>query len=242
MIGFLLSFRYRSKYYISDGPNMMTFFNGTFEFTFFRILTFVTGQLGTDEMGIDSIGSDNFVNYLIYGCFIFVMPILFFNTFTGIAINEITELFKNSEAENISTKIEYVFKLENLREKIEDKRIQTCVNFCENFLKKNNKFWSWISKKLKHLKFIKENIEKLKTKNKNSTNESLTDENYFNILFLSEIRKLNNKIENVEVKCTNLEQLEFAKKEKKEIKQKQRDLKNTHDASTIKKTSTITCK
>ena len=43
------------------------------------------------------------------------MPILFLNVFTGISIDEISTLIERSEAENIATKIEYVYKFESIK-------------------------------------------------------------------------------------------------------------------------------
>ena len=211
MIGFLLSFRNRSTYYLDDGETMnsdpMTSFNGTFEFTFFQMLTFVTGQIVTDNMGIDSLSGSNLVNYLIYGCFIFIMPILFFNTFTGIAINEIEKLLENSEAENVSTIIEYVFKLDQLFKKIDC--IHIIIKFFNNLLKIFNYVCSWIFNKIKKIIHIKDNNYE---NDKNETEEKEKSGKKMNNLLLT--------IKNVEVKCTKLEQIEKTKKERKEEKQK----------------------
>ena len=72
------------------------------------------GQVNIDDMGIDNLNKDNLINYFIYGIFIFVMSILFINIFTGISIDEIQSIIQNSEAENISSKIQYVLQFEKL--------------------------------------------------------------------------------------------------------------------------------
>ena len=118
-MGFLLSFRNRSNFTYVDAqnntigsPNQMSMFNTTFEFAIFKLLTFATTQVTTDGMGIDQLTPDTIVNYAIYGCFIFVIPILAMNIFTGISIDEIQKLLIYSKAEHMRTKITYVFKLE----------------------------------------------------------------------------------------------------------------------------------
>jgi hypothetical protein len=61
-----------------------------------------------DDLGLDQINKNNFINYFIYALFIFVMPILFINIFTGISIDEVKDLIDRSKAENIAIKINYV--------------------------------------------------------------------------------------------------------------------------------------
>ena len=72
------------------------------------------GDLETNEMGINELG----INFLLYGLFIILMPILFINIFAGISIDEIQKIIENSEAENISYRIEYVNKIESFRKTI----------------------------------------------------------------------------------------------------------------------------
>ena len=72
------------------------------------------GDLETNEMGINELG----INFLLYGFFIILMPILFINIFAGISIDEIQKIIENSEAENISYRIEYVNKIESFRKTI----------------------------------------------------------------------------------------------------------------------------
>ena len=118
LIGFLLSFRNRGNYdFGSDSSvaNSMQVYNASFSLTLFRIFTFTAGQVATDDMGLDEFNANNFINYFIYGLFIIIMPILFLNVFTGISIDEISTLIERSEAENIATKIEYVYKFESIK-------------------------------------------------------------------------------------------------------------------------------
>ena len=200
MVGFLLSFRNRSTYYgESMESDPMTAFNGTFEFTFFQMLTFTVGQIVTDNMGIDSLAGSNLVNFLIYGCFIFIMPILFFNTFTGIAINETEKLLEKAEAENISIKIDYVFKIENILEKLSFKYIKICIEFVECGMKKFNDFATRILKKIKKIIHYKDKIDEKEFDDKEKTDEKL------NNLILA-IMQVDNKIKNIEDKCNKLEE------------------------------------
>jgi hypothetical protein len=68
-------------------------------------------------MGIEEITAQSLVNFIIYGCFIFIMTILFINIFTGISIDEIQGLIQHSEAQIQSRKIDYVFKIETLNKR-----------------------------------------------------------------------------------------------------------------------------
>ena len=109
LIGFLLSFRNRANY-SATASNNIPIYSASFEYDLFVALTGVIGNAPTADMGINNIVPENMINFFIYGLFIFLMPILFINIFTGIAINAIEELIENSEANSIIQKIEYVFK------------------------------------------------------------------------------------------------------------------------------------
>ena len=118
MIGFLLSLRNRGNYDFGTNPNVsnsIEYFNTTFELSLFRMFSMTVGQISTDGMGIDYLTGNNFINFFIYGLFIFIMPIMFINIFTGISIDEIQTLINRSEAQNISERIDYVFKFETLK-------------------------------------------------------------------------------------------------------------------------------
>jgi Leucine-rich repeat (LRR) protein len=120
LIGFLLSFRNRANY-STKVSNTIPYFNSSFELDIFKILTMVIGNDGTDNMGLDNMVPENIINYLIYLCFIFLIPILFINIFTGIAINAIDDLIENSEANIVMTKIEYIFKWDAIIKKTHHK-------------------------------------------------------------------------------------------------------------------------
>jgi len=123
VLGFSLSFRNRSteiKFLpIKNSSqmndiNLISHFNGTFSNSVFKILTMLLANIETDEMGIDSFNWENSVNFIIYGCFILIMPILFINIFTGVSIDEVKRLIENSRAEHASNKIEYIFTIESI--------------------------------------------------------------------------------------------------------------------------------
>ncbi|RNA12779.1 hypothetical protein BpHYR1_023873 [Brachionus plicatilis] len=73
-----------------------------------------TGGLMTEEMGLEEINNETFINHFLYILFIFMMVILFLNVFTGISIDAVSELIKNSVADGVSNKIEYVDKIEEI--------------------------------------------------------------------------------------------------------------------------------
>jgi len=122
LISFVLSFRNRTNQNFITNYNqseeisnqLMTHFNGTFSNSIFKTFEFLVGNIITENMGVEVFNLHSFVNFLIYGLFIFIMTILFINIFTGISIDEIQKLIKHSEAQITSRKIEYVFKLEGL--------------------------------------------------------------------------------------------------------------------------------
>jgi len=66
-------------------------------------------------MGIDNIDKKTLVNYIIYACFIFIMPILFLNIFQSISIGEIQQLYEDAEANEVRKKIEYIFLVEAVK-------------------------------------------------------------------------------------------------------------------------------
>jgi hypothetical protein len=79
------------------------------------LTAFSLGGLNTEQMGIEIINEKTMVNYIIYGCFIFFMPILFLNIFQSISIGEIQNLYEESEANEMRKKIEYIFVLEDIK-------------------------------------------------------------------------------------------------------------------------------
>ena len=108
LIGFILAFRNRSTFYVfenseSNSVDQMSYFNTNFEYNIFQLTAFSLGGLNTEEMDIEIINEKTLVNYIIYGCFIFFMPILFLNIFQSISIGEIQNLYKESEANEVST-------------------------------------------------------------------------------------------------------------------------------------------
>jgi Leucine-rich repeat (LRR) protein len=135
-IAFILSFRNRSTYYEMSGLGgddltQMSNFNTTFEFNLFQILQFGLGGIATSQMGIDMIQGSNFVNYVIYGCFIFIMPIMFFNILTAISLDAIGDMMKNASDNIILNKIEY-FEVKEFYQKFfmecrEDQKIRNWI-------------------------------------------------------------------------------------------------------------------
>ncbi|CAF0974603.1 unnamed protein product [Brachionus calyciflorus] len=117
LIGFLLSFRNRSGLHTFEQMNdedYISTFNKTFEYTLFRIITMTTGSIDTEEMGINVLKRESFINFIIYLFFILFMPILFVNILIGISIGEVEKLLDNSEVEVFRKKVSYIMKFENL--------------------------------------------------------------------------------------------------------------------------------
>ncbi len=211
LLGFVFSFRNRNNYYFksknqSSNANdskkkdsdykKMTHFNGSFSNSVFKSLEFFVGGLNIENMGIEELNLYSLVNFIIYGCFIFIMTILFINIFTGISIDEVQKLIQHAEAEIVSRKIDYILKLKSIKSRYKEifsiKFLKTKFkNFrCwikEIFIKIKNAihkktiiriFTIWVIKKKDNLvKYIKDcwtnyknnkNREKKKNEKKNS--------------------------------------------------------------------------
>jgi len=97
LCGFLEAFRNRS---VHKGPdNSSSFdtinnFNVSFENSFFQIYSFMVGNIQANDMGLDNLTGPNLVTFGIFIIFLFLIPSLAFNIFTGIAINEIQNQIK----------------------------------------------------------------------------------------------------------------------------------------------------
>ncbi len=131
IIGFSLSFKNRSTYYLKTNYNetqtLMSRFNGTLEFNLIQLLTFMTGGLQTENMGIEEGHLYNLVNFLIYLVFIFFMTILFLNMFTGISIDQVQDLIKNAEGETAEEKIKYILVFDS---NCAFKKVKCCLEKC----------------------------------------------------------------------------------------------------------------
>ena len=112
LCGFLEAFRNRSVY--KGQENTSTFdtinnFNGSFENSIFQIYSFMVGNLQANDMGVDNLTGPNLVTFGIYIIFLFLIPSLAFNIFTGIAINEIQSLMKDCNIQILKDKIDYIY-------------------------------------------------------------------------------------------------------------------------------------
>jgi hypothetical protein len=157
-IAFILPFRNRSRYYEmsgigADDLTQMSYFNTTFEYNIFQILQFGLGGISVSQMGIDIIQGSNWVNYFIYGCFIFIMPIMFFNILTSVSLDAIGDMIKNASDNIVWNKIHYFEIIDFLIE--EQKAIEEEEE--NNGFKKKKGFVKKIIKK-----FIKKFIKKEK--------------------------------------------------------------------------------
>jgi hypothetical protein len=159
LISFVLAFRNRANYNFNSNNNnqtddesnhQMVYFNGTFSNSLFKSFEFLVGVITTEDMGMYELNSRSFINFLIYGCFIFIMTILFINIFTGISIDEIQYLIQHSDAEIQSRKIEYCFKIEILT----DRYFKKIYQKFKIIQKKVFYFFSKLFDRYKCLKFI----------------------------------------------------------------------------------------
>jgi hypothetical protein len=110
--GFLEAFRNRSNYKGQDNTSSfdtINNFNGSFEISIFQIYSFMVGNLQANDMGLDNLTGPNLVTFGIFIIFLFLMPSLAFNIFTGIAINEIQSLIKDCNIQILKDKIDYIY-------------------------------------------------------------------------------------------------------------------------------------
>ena len=178
MVGFLLSFRNRANADYSDNDmytnNNMGAFNTSFELAFFKVFTMTVGSVD-ENMGLENLNKNNFVNYFLYGLFLFMMPILFLNIFTGISIDEVKDLIDRSKAENIIFKINYVYNFELIKSRHTNRRPILClINGFESFLKFFDDFFEKVKGKKKY-----ENIKQ--KENDNDEEEELAIEEELSI-------------------------------------------------------------
>ena len=141
---------------------------------FFKVFTMTVGSVD-ENMGLENLNKNNFVNYFLYGLFLFMMPILFLNIFTGISIDEVKDLIDRSKAENIIFKINYVYNFELIKSRHTNRRPILCfINGFESFLKFFNDFFEKVRGKKKY-----ENIKQ--KENDNDEEEELAIEEELSI-------------------------------------------------------------
>jgi Leucine-rich repeat (LRR) protein len=232
LAGFLLSFKNRSNYYLQlknnnqtfDKNNEITAFEGDFANNFFNIIMMAIGIISPTGMGITNLNAESLIDFLIYGIFIFIMPILFINIFTGIAIDEIRQLVDNSKVEIISTKIEFVYQIEPYREYLFFKKFESLLKLIdESFgkMKKKIKKFNYLTKAIENFrktkleKEEKEEIDEIKDilieqedkisklLNELKQNSSLM-QSQFNFIDKSN-KKLDKKMNNMDKKMNNMD-------------------------------------
>ena len=112
LCGFLLAFRNRSVHkdqYKASSFDTVNNFNVSFENSIFQIYSFMVGNIDANDMGLDNLTGPNLVTFGIFIIFLFLIPSLAFNIFTGIAINEIQSLIKDCNIQILKDKIDYIY-------------------------------------------------------------------------------------------------------------------------------------
>jgi Leucine-rich repeat (LRR) protein len=231
LIAFILAFRNRSTFYeLESSENQMSYFNTTFEFNLFQLTAFSLGGISTENMGIEFIEGKTLVNYLIYACFIFIMPIMFLNIFQSISIGEVQKLFEDSEANEVRTKIEYVLLFEKLKTFKDLPRLKSFFSRVDLLiLMFNNVLFEKVFKKLTNNKnsneshtnvssekSIETKIESLNAKIKQLISQS--SDQKMSEKIESKIEKLENKMEKIENILLLEMQRKLEKRQKRESK------------------------
>ncbi len=209
-----------------DKDNEITAYEGDFANNFYQIVMMAIGAIQPDKMGITSLIQESLINFIIYGIFIFIMPILFINIFTGIAIDELRELLKKSEIEIISIKIDYVYEIDQYYklENYEFKILGNINNFFDKFIITLLKF-KWFDNNVKNYKNKSlEKDEKIKDDELKNILIELEEKNY---RILSELKHnssvmqsqfdfINENIKKIEGKMKTLNKEEIKGKINKE--------------------------
>jgi hypothetical protein len=208
LIGFVLSFRNRTN----ETHQMTYFINDSFSNSIFKSFELLVGGINTDNMGIKEFNSSSFINFFIYGCFIFMMTILFINIFTGISIDEIQSLIKHSQAEIQSRKIEYIFKIEALNNRY-FKKLSLNFNYLNKFIlfikskiKKNNNDVEETNKIFNNNKtIINDEFEQVKINNQITELTLQSKFEFINMNIKKEIQNLDKRLEKIECNFQNIE-------------------------------------
>ncbi|CAF1002247.1 unnamed protein product [Brachionus calyciflorus] len=211
LISFTISFRNRSISLSQREDSAMTLFNASFETSLYRSLLMSLGNLEIDGMAISSINEYTFINFLIYGLYLILIPILLINIFTGITIDELQNLLNHFEEERALTKIEYILKIKNL------KRIKVfglILNKLEYFIVLIKNFRHGFGEKCKNSKVLKKIIGKyheqqsrtISEENKKDSQEATlrSIEKMF-VDFLVEIRQVNFQVDKANEKIKILQ-------------------------------------
>jgi len=209
LIGFVLSFRNRTN----ETHQMTHFINDSFSNSIFKSFELLVGDINTDNMGIKEFNSYSFINFFIYGCFIFMMTILFINIFTGISIDEIQSLIKHSQAEIQSRKIEYIFKIEALNDRYFKKLSLNfnCLSRFIMFIKKNNNHVEETNKIFNNnnkTNNINDEFEQVKINNNKIAELKMIMQSKFESIHKNikkEIQNLDKRLEKIECNNQNLE-------------------------------------
>lgn len=212
LIAFCLSFKNLEKNFSTNQEDQLSNFNSSFELGLFKTFTMMIGSLETENMGINEMNSFSFINFIVYGVFIYFMSILLLNIFTGISIDQVSELFKTAERDDCLNKIDFILKIEKFKKikiiglflkKIDfslivfDKIIREVINyFKENFYKciangKSQKNYT-----------VKQNLTSEEIEKKSGKRE---DENENESKILDELAKLNVKVQRIYEKALGQE-------------------------------------
>ena len=161
----MVAFRNRSVYkktYFTNNTSSsfdkIDNFNGSFENSFFQIYFMMAGDNQNENMGIENLTWPNFVTFVIYFFFIFLISSLALNIFTGIAINEIHEMLKAYNIRIMKDKIDYIYD--------GGYSISEWLKFfpcCEGIIQSLEKYEKWLFEKITKVKrLIKWIVEKIR--------------------------------------------------------------------------------
>ncbi|CAF0988738.1 unnamed protein product [Brachionus calyciflorus] len=201
LVGFCLSFRNLVINFSPNEEDKMILFNSSFELTFYKTITMMIGSLETEEMGINVINSFSFINFIIYGAFIYFISILMLNIFTGISIDEVSEMFKTADKDDSMNTIEFIIKIEEFKNiKIFNSSfnlIEIIIFFPINLIK-------FIWRKIIGI-FSKGKQDTTKVEDMGETKFSFKEENDKSNTIKDELNQLNIVIEKVYVKTIDIE-------------------------------------
>lgn len=111
VIAFVFAFRATSlQGNNNSGENL---YDGAFLYASIRTMSVSLGEYNSDEMGIGKeFNGSTFVNYFVYGSFMFILPLTIINMFVGISVDQIIKRLNDANGQNVKLRSDYVVQIQ----------------------------------------------------------------------------------------------------------------------------------
>ena len=108
VIAFVLAFRATSNN--NSGDHL---YDGAFLYASIRTMSVSLGEYNSDEMGIGKeFNGSTFINYFVYGSFMFILPLAIINMFVGISVDQIIKRLNDANGQNVKLRSDYVVQIQ----------------------------------------------------------------------------------------------------------------------------------